>query len=233
MKATEVLSLLKANQDERGIANWEQLGSRNGGLKSFGVGLTRLRKLAREVGRDPRLAAQLWKSRVYDARILGLLVDDLKQITREQAEAQVEQLEGGHLAHVFSTCGAPLAKVPFAVDLASDWIESKDRVRRRCGYSLLYEISKDKKKTAPDDAFFLKHVSQINKTYSKERGVVLGAMGGALMGIGKRNATLNAATLKVARRIGPIPVGGEDSDCDPFDVVKHLTSDYLTKKHGL
>jgi len=233
MNKTEVLDLLKANQNEEGIANWAHFGRNAGRMKTFGIGLTELRKLAKQVGRDHKLAAQLWKSQVYDARIISLLVDDPKRITREQVEVQVEELKGGHLAHVFSSCGAPLAKVPFVVELASEWMASKDDMRRCCGFSLLYEISKDKKKSAPADAFFLERIKHIKKSYPDASYSVLGSMGGALMGMGKRNPVLNAAALKVARAIGPIPVGGKGSNCDPFDVVKHLTSDYLRKKLGV
>jgi len=35
----------------------------------------------------------------------------------EHAEEQVEQLAGGYLAHAFSLCDAPLAKIPFMIDL--------------------------------------------------------------------------------------------------------------------
>jgi 3-methyladenine DNA glycosylase AlkD len=113
--------------------------------KRYGVGLTELRKLARTIGKDHALALELWKSDIYEARILGLLIDDPKLITREQAEEQVEDLNEPVLAHVFSSCDASLAKVPFIVELATDWIDSKDKTRRSCGYGLLSEIASSKK----------------------------------------------------------------------------------------
>jgi hypothetical protein len=48
MTKTQVLALLKENRDERGIAHWKKLGDKTGKLKSFGIGLTQLRKLAKE-----------------------------------------------------------------------------------------------------------------------------------------------------------------------------------------
>ena len=142
LKKNEVLTLLEENKDERGIENWKALGGGTGGLESYGIGLTRLRKLAKEIGRDHELARQLWKTRVYDARVIALLIDDPKRVTREQAEDQVENLGGGHLAHVFSSCDATLPKTSFAFDLACDWMESEDPMRRRCAYGLIYELSK-------------------------------------------------------------------------------------------
>ncbi len=232
MNKTEVMRLLKTNQNERGIQNWERLGPKTGNLKSYGIGLTLLRKIAKQIGRDHKLAMTLWNSDVYDAKIIALLIDDPKLITREQAEAQVDGLEQGYLAHVFSSCDATLAKTAFVVKLANDWIRSKDPMRRQCGYGLLYEISKSKKKNAPDDTFFLEHIEHIEKTFSKVDSPVLLSMGGALMGMGKRNLKLNRAALKVARKIGPIEFRSDESNCEPFEVVKHLTSEYITKKLG-
>ena len=230
MNKTEVLELLSDNQNERGIANWKKLDDT--GLSSFGIGLTQLRKLAKGVGRDHDLAASLWKTKVYDAKVLALLIDDPKQVTREQAEQQVEQLQGGMLAHVFSSCDATLAKAPFVRELAADWMRSDDPIRRRCGYGLLYEISKDYRKSAPSDEYFLAHIAKIDDTYTSKSTDTVLSMGGALMGMGKRNKTLNAAALKVAKKIGPIDFD-PDGSCDPMDIEKHLTSDYLVKKLGL
>lgn len=232
MTKSDVLEYLKSNQDARGIAHWQAHKEKSGGLQSYGVGLTRLRKYAKTVGVDAKLAKQLWNSKVYEMKIIALLIDDPKKITMEQAEAQVDQLKGGYLAHVFSSCDAKLAKTPFVVELADKWIRSKDLQRKRCGYGLLYEISKQKKKSAPDDDYFLAHIANIDKTYPKQSIDTLMAMAGALMGMGKRSRKTNAAALKVARKIGPIDFD-PDGRCDPMDVSKHLTSDYVTQKLGI
>jgi len=228
----DVLAHLKAEQDPRGIANWKKDPNSPKGLKSYGIGLTRLRKYAKTIGKDPKLAKQLWGTKVYEAKIIALLADDPKAMTIEQAESQVEELDGGYLAHVFSSCDAPLAKTDFAVDLLDAWIRNKDPVRRCCAYGLLYEVSKSKKKTAPDEATFLAYVEHIDKRCAKESTDILMSMAGALMGIGKRTKKLNQAALRVARKIGPIDFDPRGK-CDPFDVVKHLTSEHTKKSLGL
>ncbi len=228
MNKSAVLTYLKQNQDPRGIEHWKKLNKTE--LQSYGIGLTKLRKYAKSIGRDPKLAQSLWKSNVYEMKILAILVDDPKTMTIEQAESQVDHLEGGYLAHVFSSCDAPLAKTPFVVELADQWITSKDTMRRRCGYGLLYEISKSKKKTAPEEEYFLAHVAKIDKTHKKASIPLLMAMACALMGIGMRTKKLNKEALKVARAIGPIT---HSETCDPYDVVKHLTGDHAKQKLGL
>lgn len=230
MNTSEVLELLAQNRNPRGVEHWEKLDQPEPALSSFGIGLTVLRKLAKQIGRDHELAQQLWQSEVYDARVLGLLVDEPKKITREQAETQVEQLHYGMLAHVFASCDATLAKTPFAADLAAEWVQSTHEVRRQCGYTLIYELSKSKRKSAPDEAWFLGHVARIRQTQTAEPDGVRLSMATALMGIGKRSAALNGAALEAAREVGAVP---GTPGCEPFDATKHLTSDYLRTKLGL
>ena len=61
MNTNDVFDLLKSHRNERGVLNWEKMGSGKGGLESFGIGLTQLRKLAKTIGRDHELALELWK----------------------------------------------------------------------------------------------------------------------------------------------------------------------------
>jgi len=232
METSEVVDLLEANRDERGIQNWERLGSATGGLKSFGIGLTKLRKLAKQIGRNRELARTLWETDIYDAKVVALLIDDPRAMTREQAEKQVEELGAGSLAHVFASCDATLARTAFVVPLADEWIASSDTVRRSCGYGLLYEASKFTGKKAPDERYFLGHIEHISNTIDQESSNVRLSMGTALMGIGKRSAKLNAAALRVARAVGPIEFESVSGNCEPFDVAKHLTTDRLAEKLG-
>ena len=88
MNKSEILEYLKANQDARGIAHWEKYEKGSGGLKGCGIGLTKLRKFSKTVGKDPKLARQLWQSNVYEMKIISLLIDDPKTMTIEQAETQ-------------------------------------------------------------------------------------------------------------------------------------------------
>ena len=232
MTKTEVLDLLEQHRDARGEANWKALGDRTGGLTSFGIGLTRLRAIAKHVGRDHDLAVKLWNERNHDAKIIGLLIDDPHQLTRDQVEKQVDEAGPGMLSHVLSSCGATLPKSPLAFEIAKGWMASKDAVRRSCGYGLIYELATDKKDTRLTDAFFLACVETIGKTIATEDSRVRVAMGGALMSIGKRNKKLNAAAVKVAKAIGPIHFSEGDKKSEPMNVLKHLTSDYLRNKLG-
>ncbi len=238
MNIDDVFALLEQNKNQRGIDNWNALSDTHG-LSSFGIGLTVQRKLAKQVskqnakqvGKNRQLANELWATDNYDAKVLGLLIDDPKQITVEQAESQVEQLNSGMLRHVFSSCDATLAKSPIAFEVANLWLTSPDPVRRSCAYGLTYELSKNKSKALTDD-YFMSVINNINANFENESKKVLLAMGGALLGIGKRNKTLNQAALTLAKAIGPIDFNEDGQKCEPFNVVKHLDNEALRKKLG-
>lgn len=225
MTKAEVIALLKENADERGIVHWNKRPRK---LKSFGIGLTRLRKFAKQIGRDHKLALTLWASDIYDVKVVGLLVDDPKRMTREQAEQQLDSgLEEGMLSHVFASCDATLSKTPFAFEIATRWMGSPDEVRRRCGYGLLYELSKKKPK-GMDDVFLLERIQIIEKTIHDEPMWVRESMIAALMGIGKRNRQLNQAAIRAAQAIGPVDIDyGADNQCEALDVLKHLRAEGL------
>jgi 3-methyladenine DNA glycosylase AlkD len=229
MSVSDVMALVEQNKNERGIANWQTMES-TGHLKSFGVGLTQLRKLAKKIGRNHELALECWQSDYYDLRVIGLLIDEPKKITREQAESQVENLEIGMLTHVFSTCDATLAKSPIAFDMAIAWRDSEYEPRKKSAFGLFYELSKNKRDKRLTDAFFLEQVAHIDQHVDNASKNLRLAMGAALMGIGKRNLLLNKAAIVVAKRVGPIDFNEGTAKCDPFNVLKHLDNEPLHKK---
>lgn len=227
MTKSDVVALLEAHKNERGVKHWQGLGS---ALSSYGIGLTQLRKIAKIIGRNHALAQTLWRSDIYDAKVISLLIDEPKKLTVEMAERQVEELESGMLAHVFASCDATLAKAEFSVGLAVSWTVSKDAMRRRCGFLLLYELSKDKENKTLDDVFFLGYIVHIQDELQNEENWVRDAMSAALMGIGKRNRILNTAAIRAAKAIGRIEVEYGDNGCKPLDVLKHLTTNRLRSK---
>jgi 3-methyladenine DNA glycosylase AlkD len=231
MNKQDVFELLEQNQNQRGIEHWQKMEN-TCGLTSYGMGLTVHRKLAKQIGRNHQLALELWNTNNYDAKVIGLLIDDPKQLTEEQIESQVEGLGIGLLTHVFSSCDATLPKAPFAFELAKKWLLHSDPIRRRCAYGLIYEFSKKNNKKITDE-FYFEIIGKIETDIFDEPINNRVSMGAALMGIGKRSKALNAEALKVARVIGPIDFNQPGQKCEPMNIEKHLTSDHLKQKLGL
>ena len=55
--------------------------------KALGVSVPDLRKLARKVGKDHDLAADLWKTEIHEARLLASMIDEPARLTNSSSRA--------------------------------------------------------------------------------------------------------------------------------------------------
>ncbi|MCX6724834.1 MAG: DNA alkylation repair protein, partial [Candidatus Shapirobacteria bacterium] len=61
--------------------------------KTFGVGIPVLRKMAKEIGKNHKLALELWDSGIHEARILGGYIDEPEKVTEKQMEKWVADFD--------------------------------------------------------------------------------------------------------------------------------------------
>lgn len=227
MTLQEVLSLLEENKNERGIESFKKLSGGKG--KSYGLGLTQLKKLAKKVGRNHDLAIELWQQDIYDCKAMACLIDEPKKVTREQIEKTLADSKNWMLSHVFVQ--NVLSKVPYHLDLFNEWHTSKDEIKRRSAYGMLYYIAQSNKTL--EDSFFEEQLDIIEKNLQQEENYVRDTMNNAVWLIGQRNKKLNARALEVTQNVGKVYVDYGDNSCEAIDCVKHLTSDRIKKKVGL
>ena len=223
MTVDEVYQLLEVHKNERGMLNWNK---GNHALKSFGIGLTQLKKLAKQMGRNRELAAALWQEPCFDCLQLALLIEEPKKVSESEVEQFLPGIDDWMLSHVFVQ--NVMAKLPFVVDLAASWRLSSEEIKRRCGFGVLYYLAKDKKKT--EDAYYFPILDTIESALQQEENLVRDAMNNALIGIGQRSKALNVRALEVARSIGKVEVDYGDNSCEALDGVKHLSMERLQNK---
>ncbi len=224
MTIKEVLELLDANKNERGITHWQRLGVP--GMTSYGIGVTQLKKISKQVGRDHALSAELWMLPVYDAKILATYIADPNLLSSNQIDTQIPEATHWLLSH--SYCSNLLAKSALARTKAITWCADPDHLLRRCGYLLLYHLAKDDP-SLPDD-FFLPYLNTIQKKIQNEENFVKDAMNNALLMIGQRNSHLHNTALDIARKIGKVEVDYGENACQAIDCVAHLSGQRVLYK---
>lgn len=224
MTEKEVLALLEKNKDQRGIEHWKK--SPYGKIESFGIGLTKLKTLSKKIGKDHSLAAELWKSNYWDARVMSILIEEPKLVTEAQVEKMVNEKWFGGFVHVF--CTMLMAKLPFLKKKIDEWTKSKDDTVRRCGYASLYVLARESKEI--DDKYFESYLDTIEKYLQKEENMVKDSMNNSIFTIGMRNKNLNQKAIAVAKKIGKVEVDYGDNSCEAIDCIKHLTGDRVQKK---
>lgn len=221
MTKKEVLKWLEENKDERGI----RAGERNG-VKTFGLGLTKLKTFAKKIGKDHALALELWNEPYYDTRTLAVLAADPAKITRNQLEEWIMGNNSWLISHSIGTSLLP--QVPFLIELSEDWAQSPNDNLRRCGYLGIMAICKTN--TVLPDEYFEPYLEMIEKNLQAEENFVKDAMNTALMAIGSHSKWLNSRAVEIATKLGKIDVDYGDNSCVAPDALKHLTAEKTTEK---
>ena len=80
----EALAWLEKASTRRDLANLERFGIT--ATRPFGVSMANLQILAKRLGRHHDLAAALWKTGCYEARMLAALVDEPARVTPAQMD---------------------------------------------------------------------------------------------------------------------------------------------------
>ena len=186
---------------------------------TYGIPLSRLRSLAKEIGRDHDLAAELWKAPNIDLRCLACMVDEARQVTEAQLERQVKELDHWVLSRAW--CRELVARTPHMEVYGTAWLDEQDPVRRRCGWLLLGEMAKAGKDTR-DDGWYKEHIATIRERIGDEEGLVRDAMNEALLHIGERSKGLLRDALAAAKAIGPVQVEYGMPRHRPVDVCAKL-----------
>ena len=91
MQVNEVLARLEALESPR-----DREGMARFGIKprhALGISMTKLRAIAKEIGRDHDLALELWTSGIHEARLLATIIDDPSLVTKQQMQTWVEDFD--------------------------------------------------------------------------------------------------------------------------------------------
>ena len=164
---------------------------------TLGVSIRALREMAREIGRDHRLASQLWASGVHEARILACLIDEPALVTEAQMERWAKDLDSWDVCD--QCCGNLFDKTPLAYRKAAEWGRRDEEFIRRAGFVLMARLAVHDK--AASDRRFLRFLPMIQQASVDERNFVKKAVNWALRQIGKRSPGLHRAALRTARAI--------------------------------
>jgi 3-methyladenine DNA glycosylase AlkD len=164
---------------------------------AFGVSIYELRRVAKRLGTDHRLAAALWATGNHEARLLACFVDDPAAVTPRQMDAWARDFDSWDICDQATTSLFDLTK--HAWSKAATWAQHDDAWIKRGGFALMAGLAWHDKVTT-DDAF-LALLPLIERAAIDDRNFVKKAVNWALRNIGKRNRALNRAALACAKRI--------------------------------
>jgi 3-methyladenine DNA glycosylase AlkD len=162
-----------------------------------GVSVADIRRLGKRLGRNHELALALWDTGNYEARMLAPFIDEPARVTPAQMERWCRDFDSWAICDAL--CFHLFDKTPHAWPRIAKWSGRREEFVKRAAFALLASVALHDK-TAPN-ALFLKSFVLIERAATDDRNFVKKAVSWALRGIGKRNPTLNAAAIKLARRL--------------------------------
>jgi 3-methyladenine DNA glycosylase AlkD len=192
--------------------------------KAFGVSVAALRQQAKQLGRSHKLAAALWRSGWYEARMLACFVDDPARVTAAQMDRWCRDFDNWALCD--TACFALFDRTPHAWNKIEPWSRARHEFVKRAAIALLWSLSVHDKQA--DDAPFLQGLALIERTADDERNFVKKAVNMALRAIGKRNPELHDAAVAVARRLAACEQPAQR--WVGRDALKELTSPTVTRR---
>ena len=118
-KLPDVLSELRRLSTRRNLEGMKRFGIT--GKKILGVSVTDLRKLARRISKSHKLAEQLWKTGIHEARVLAGIVEEKEKVTEKQMDNWIKGFDSWDI--VDQTCLNLFCYHPRAFWKAKEWIK--------------------------------------------------------------------------------------------------------------
>jgi 3-methyladenine DNA glycosylase AlkD len=198
MTSEQILARLRKLANPKNVEGMARFGINP--ENTFGVPVPTLRSIAKEVGRDHGLAAELWKSGCHEARIIAPLVDEPARVTEKQMERWVRDFDSWDICD--QCCNNLFRKTELAHAKAQEWTLCEEEFVRRAGFVMMAVLAVHDKE-APDSRF-VRYLTVIRGGAMDERNFVKKAVNWALRQIGKRNLTLNRKAIDTAERIATL-----------------------------
>ena len=188
------------------IAHLRDLGSEENrqGMKRYGIRIDRAlgishgaqRDIARKIKRNHERAFELWASGITEAQFIASVTADPKRFTKADARRWAAEFDSWDIVDGVSDL---FVDTDHWRELIAEFAaDGREFVRRTAFAMIAWSVVHRKKE--PDETF-VTFLPLIEARSEDERNFVKKAVNWALRSIGKRNARLNAAALKLAEEL--------------------------------
>ena len=169
--------------------------------KAFGVSVSNIQKVAKKLGRNHELAEALWKTGWYEARMLTSFVDEPARVTPAQMDRWCRDFDNWGICD--TVCFHLFDRTPHAWTMIKKWSGKREEFVKRAAFALLASLALHDK--TEGDRRFPDSLALIERAATDERNFVKKGVSWALRTVGRRNAGLHAAAVKLAKRLSASP----------------------------
>ena len=165
--------------------------------KAFGVPMGAVHAIAKRTGQNHELAAALWKSEWYDARLLAAFVAEPERLSPREMDRWTAEFDNWAVCD--TACFHLFDRTPHAFAKIREWAKREPEYEKRAAFALLASVALHDK--SADDREFSRCLPLIERAADDPRNFVKKAVLWALRGVGGRGTALQAAAVAVAERL--------------------------------
>ena len=222
MDKKQVLDLLKSKADPEKLKEMARIAIKTD--RRMGLSIYDLRRIAKEIPRDHKLALELWASGFPEARVLASMIDIPEQATEKQLEDWVKDFDSWDVCD--QVCDNLFQHTRFAWSKVEEWSTRKEEFVKRAAYALLACLAFYDKKA--DDKKFIKTFPLIRAGATDSRNYVKKAVNWALRNIGKRNLALNRKAVEFAEDL--LEMDDKTANWIARDALRELCSEKMQQR---
>ena len=163
---------------------------------ALGVSMKDIQALAKQLGRDHELAAALWDTGVYEARMLAAYVADPAQVTPAQMDRWCRDFDNWAICDTL--CFTLFDRTPHAWRKVVQWSSRRDEFQKRASFALLASLALHGR--LEDESLYADGLALIEREAHDDRNFVKKGVNWALRAIGRR-ADWRAQAGAVAKRL--------------------------------
>jgi 3-methyladenine DNA glycosylase AlkD len=164
---------------------------------AVGIPVGMLKQRAKAVGRDHDLARALWKTGIYEARLLAAFVGEPARVTPAEMDRWCKDFDSWGICD--TVCFSLWDRTPHAMKKIRQWSTRREEFVKRAAFALLASAALHDKKMS-DDAF-AKGLSIIERGASDDRNFVKKGVSWALRLVGRRSQSLHQKSVELSRRL--------------------------------
>lgn len=164
----------------------------------LGLKYTYLQYYKKELGQNHGYAIKLWETQIPEVQILATMLAEEDQLSIELIDKWNRDIDFYLLSDAF--IGNILTPFKGSLQLANNWIHSKDEYTLRHAYTIVFMLAKEN--GFMKDDVFLKYLHKIEETIENAPNRAKETMLYSILNIGRRSKRLNEEAIELMYRLG-------------------------------
>ena len=219
MEFDQIIQEFERLSDVDFAQNMKKFGIRY--VKSYGLRLPQIRKVAKQCGKNHDLALKLWNHGYHETYLMATLVEESEKVSSEQLNDWVNTFYSWDL--VDQACINLLRFIPEARENIFIWCDSDEEFVKRTAFSLIAVLAVHEKESDFEIYFdVIKEASKDNRNFVKK------SVNWAIRQIGKIDLENNRKALDLAYEI--LEIDNKASKWVARGAIRELESEKVQSK---